>query len=196
MNVVLTERQVRQNEVQLVKLQEMLVALEQGATKVILAAQQASSDASEDKYNAYLGFREVVDDFDTLAIVIEYKLKRMRGEKAEALAEKFDELTAFMLASIVAASLHFLRILSERTELGFGARDVFKSELRGLYHAKDRIETGRYAGRLNERTKADLVAAEQILEVVIEKAPCPSAGYLRLQGGIGSGGFGAPGFSV
>jgi predicted YcjX-like family ATPase len=26
--------------------------------------------------------------------------------------------------------------------------------------------------------------------------PCPSAGYLRLQGGIGSGGFGAPGFSV
>ncbi|MFM7345468.1 MAG: hypothetical protein ACKO1J_08910 [Tagaea sp.] len=171
MSIVLTETQLRQNEAALAKLQEMLIALEQGATKVILAAREASSDASEDKYNAYLRFREVVDDFDTLAIVIEYKLKRMRDEKAEALGEKFDELTAFMLSSIVSASLHFRRILSEKSELGFGARDVFKSELRSLYHAKDRIESERYIGRLNERTKADLIAAEQILEIVIEKAP-------------------------
>lgn len=165
------ENIAKQNEVQLAKIREMLTALEQGATRVIMAARQASADASQDKYHAYLNFREVVDDFDTLAIVIEYKLKRMRDEKAEALAEKFDELTAFMLSSIVSASLHFLRILSEKTEMPLGARDVFKSELRSLYHAKDRIETDRYIGRLNERTRADLVAAEQILEVVIEKAP-------------------------
>lgn len=169
--LVTPENVARQNEAQIAKLQEMLLALEQGATKVIMAAREASVDASEDKYHAYLHFREVVDDFDTLAIVIEYKLKRMRDEKAEALAEKFDELTAFMLSSIVAASLHFLRILSEKNELPLGARDVFKSELRSLYHAKDRIETERYVGRLNERTRADLVAAEQILEIVIEKAP-------------------------
>jgi hypothetical protein len=165
------ENIAKQNEVQLAKIREMLTALEQGATRVIMAARQASADASQDKYHAYLNFREVVDDFDTLAIVIEYKLKRMRDEKAEALSEKFDELTAFMLSSIVSASLHFLRILSEKTEMPLGARDVFKSELRSLYHAKDRIETDRYIGRLNERTRADLIAAEQILEVVIEKAP-------------------------
>ncbi len=165
------ENIAKQNEVQLAKIREMLTALEQGATRVIMAARQASADASQDKYHAYLNFREVVDDFDTLAIVIEYKLKRMRDEKAEALSEKFDELTAFMLSSIVSASLHFLRILSEKTEMPLGARDVFKSELRSLYHAKDRIETDRYIGRLNEHTRADLIAAEQILEVVIEKAP-------------------------
>lgn len=165
------ENIAKQNEVQLAKIREMLTALEQGATRVIMAARQASADASQDKYHAYLNFREVVDDFDTLAIVIEYKLKRMRDEKAEALSEKFDELTAFMLSSIVSASLHFLRILSEKTEMPLGARDVFKSELRSLYHAKDRIETDRYIGRLNDRTRADLIAAEQILEVVIEKAP-------------------------
>lgn len=169
--LILTESQLRANEAQLAKVQEMLLALEQGATKVIMAAREASIDASENKYQAYLHFREVVDDFDTLAIVIEYKLKRLRDEKAEALAEKFDELTAFMLSSIVSASLHFLRILSEKNELPLGARDVFKSELRSLYHAKDRIESERYIGRLNERTRADLVAAEQILEIVIEKAP-------------------------
>ncbi len=165
------ENIAKQNEVQIAKIREMLTALEQGATRVIMAARQASADASQDKYHAYLNFREVVDDFDTLAIVIEYKLKRLRDEKAEALSEKFDELTAFMLSSIVSASLHFLRILSEKTEMPLGARDVFKSELRSLYHAKDRIETDRYIGRLNERTRADLIAAEQILEVVIEKAP-------------------------
>lgn len=169
--LVTPENRAREAEAALAKVQEMLLALELGATKVILAAQAASADASEDKYNAYLHFREVVDDFDTLAIVIEYKLKRVRDEKAEALAEKFDELTAFMLSSIVSASLHFLRILSEKSELGFGARDVFKSELRSLYHAKERIETERYIGRLNDRTKSDLAAAEQILEVVIERAP-------------------------
>lgn len=161
----------KQNEAQIAKIREMLSALEQGATRVIMAAREASADASQDKYHAYLTFREVVDDFDTLAIVIEYKLKRMRDEKAQALSEKFDELTAYILSSIVSASLHFLRILSEKTEMPLGARDVFKSELRSLYHAKDRIETDRYVGRLNERTRADLVAAEQILEIVIEKAP-------------------------
>jgi hypothetical protein len=169
--LITPENVAKQNEVQLAKIREMLTALEQGATRVIMAARQASADASQDKYHAYLNFREVVDDFDTLAIVIEYKLKRMRDEKAEALSEKFDELTAFMLSSIVSASLHFLRILSEKAEMPLGARDVFKSELRSLYHAKDRIETDRYIGRLNERTRADLIAAEQILEVVIEKAP-------------------------
>jgi len=171
MLITTPENVAKQNEVQLVKIREMLTALEQGATRVIMAARQASADASQDKYHAYLKFREVVDDFDTLAIVIEYKLKRLRDEKAVALSEKFDELTAFMLSSIVSASLHFLRILSEKTEMPLGARDVFKSELRSLYHAKDRIETDRYIGRLNERTRADLIAAEQILEVVIEKAP-------------------------
>jgi hypothetical protein len=169
--LILTDSQLRQNEAEFAKLQEMLLALEQGATKVIMAAREASADASEDKYHAYLNFREVVDDFDTLAIVIEYKLKRMRDEKAVALGEKFDELTAFMLSSIVGASLHFLRILSEKNELPLGARDVFKSELRSLYHAKERIESERYIGRLNERTRADLIAAEQILEIVIERAP-------------------------
>ena len=161
----------KQSEAQLAKIQEMLVALEAGATTVIGAAREASAEAGEDKYKAYLRFREVVDDFDTLAIVIEYKLKRLKGEKAASLTVKFEELTAFMLSSIIGASLHFLRILSEKTELGFGARDVFKSELRSLYHAKERIRSDRYTGRLNERTQTDLEAAEQILEVVIEKAP-------------------------
>lgn len=155
----------------LAKVQELLAALESGAAKVIAAAREASADAGGDKFGAYVRFREVVDDFDTLAIVIEYKLKRVRGEKAASLTVKFDELTAFMLSSIVGASLHFLRILCEKTELGFGARDVFKSELRSLYHAKERIGSERYAGRLTGRTQADLEAAEQILEVVIEKAP-------------------------
>jgi DNA-binding transcriptional LysR family regulator len=53
--------------------------------------------------------------------------------------------------------------------------------------------TGRPRGRPVENIVEILksvVADEQ------RQMTCPSAGYLRLQGGIGSGGFGAPGFSV
>jgi hypothetical protein len=76
-----------------------------------------------------------------------------------------------MLSAIVAASLHFLRILAEKRELPLGAREVFMSELRSLYYAKERIETERYVHLLTDRIKSDLAAAEQILEVVIERAP-------------------------
>jgi len=161
----------RENDLIAEKVREMLGALERGATRVITAAQDAAGDASEDKFKAYTRFREYVDDFDTLAIVIEYKIRRLRDDRAEKLSEKFVELTGFMLSAIVTASLHFLRILAEKRELPLGARDVFMSELRSLYHAKERIETERYAHLLTDRTKADLLAAEQILEVVIERAP-------------------------
>jgi hypothetical protein len=161
----------RENDLIAEKVREMLSALERGATRVITAAQAAASDANEDKFKAYAEFREYVDDFDTLAIVIEYKIKRLRDDRSEKLSEKFVELTGFMLSAIVTASLHFLRILAEKRELPLGARDVFMSELRSLYHAKERIETDRYAHLLTDRTKADLAAAEQILEVVIERAP-------------------------
>ncbi len=161
----------RDNEQIAEKVREMLSALERVATRVVTAAQQAANEANDDKFKAYATFREYVDDFDTLAIVIEYKIRRLRDGKAAKLSEKFVELTGFMLSAIVTASLHFLRILAEKRELPLGARDVFMSELRSLYHAKERIESDRYAHLLTDRTKNDLVAAEQILEIVIERAP-------------------------
>ncbi len=161
----------RDNEQIAEKVREMLSALERVATRVVTAAQQAANEANDDKFKAYATFREYVDDFDTLAIVIEYKIRRLRDGKAAKLSEKFVELTGFMLSAIVTASLHFLRILAEKRELPLGARDVFMSELRSLYHAKERIESDRYAHLLTDRTKNDLAAAEQILEIVIERAP-------------------------
>jgi phospho-N-acetylmuramoyl-pentapeptide-transferase len=52
------------------------------------------------------------------------------------------------------------------------------SELRSLYHAKERIETERYAHLLTDRTKSDLAAAEQILEVegICSVDPAPDLG--------------------
>ncbi|MFN8703282.1 MAG: hypothetical protein ACK5X0_14310, partial [Rhodospirillales bacterium] len=88
----------RENEQVAEKVREMLSALERGATRVVTAAQQAANDANDDKFKAYVAFREYVDDFDTLAIVIEYKIKRLRDGKADKLSEKFVELTGFMLS--------------------------------------------------------------------------------------------------
>jgi hypothetical protein len=42
----------------------MLSALERGATRVVTAAQQAANDANDDKFKAYVAFREYVDDFE------------------------------------------------------------------------------------------------------------------------------------
>ena len=42
----------REKEQTIAKVREMLVALERGATRVILAAQQAANDANDDKYKA------------------------------------------------------------------------------------------------------------------------------------------------
>jgi soluble cytochrome b562 len=161
----------RENEQSAEKVRELLAALERVATRIVATAQQAAGEAKEDKFKAYVEFRNYVDDFDTLAIVIEYKIKRLRDARSGKLTEKFVELTGFMLSAIVSASLHFLRILAEKKELRLGSSDVFMSELRSLYHAKERIESERYAHLLTDRTKSDLAAAEQILDVVIERAP-------------------------
>ncbi len=169
--ISISAKKDRENEQSAKKVLELLSALERTATRIVAAAQQAANEANEDKFKAYAQFREHVDDFDTLAIIIEYKMKRLRDGRVGKLSEKFVELTGFMLSAIVTASLQFLRILAEKRELRLGARDVFMSELRSLYHAKERIESDRYAHFLTDKTKNDLVAAEQILDVVIERAP-------------------------
>jgi hypothetical protein len=55
-----------------------------------------------------------------------------------------------------------------------------------------------YRGKHAHAIVTDKFAPFPNVRIVKGRVPeaCPSAGYLRLQGGIGSGGFGAPGFSV
>ncbi len=153
------------------EVEQLLGALEQSASQVIKTAGLASAEAKKDKFQAYQEFKKRCDDFDTLSILIEHRLKNMRGGRERDLEEKFDELTLFLLSATLTASLHFLRILSERDALPLGSRDLFMRELRNLHRAHEKIVDPQYSSRINERTTADLKVAEEILTTIIDRAP-------------------------
>jgi hypothetical protein len=153
------------------EVEQLLGALEQSASSVIQTAGLASADARKDKFAAYQEFKRRCDDFDTLSILIEHRLKNMKGGKETDLEEKFDELTLFLLSATLTASLHFLRILSERDALPLGSRDLFLRELRNLHRAQEKANEPRFEGRLGDRTAADIKVAEEILAAIIERAP-------------------------
>jgi hypothetical protein len=153
------------------EVQQLLGALETSASDVIKTAGIASKEAKRDKFQAYQEFKVRCDDFDTLSILIEHRLKNMKGGHEKDLEEKFEELTLFLLSATLTASLHFLRILAERDALPLGSRDVFMRELRNLHRAHEKMNDPKFSPRINERATADLKVAEEILATIIERAP-------------------------
>jgi hypothetical protein len=153
------------------EVEELLLALERNANAVVKAARLATSDAQHDKFEGYTLFRERCDDFDTLAILIEHRLKNIAGGKAEDLEQKFSELKVFMLTSTLKTSLHFLRVLSGRDALPLGSRDIFLRELRNLHAVQTKMSASDLAERLDARTVSDMKVAEEILNLILDRAP-------------------------
>jgi len=153
------------------EVEELLQALERNAKAVVDAARAATTAAGRDKFEGYTGFRERCEDFDTLAILIEHRLMHIAGGKAEDLEGKFSELKIFMLTATLRTSLHFLRVLAARDALPLGSRDIFLRELRHLHAARSRMTGAEYAGRLDPGTAADMQRAEEILGLILDRAP-------------------------
>ncbi len=76
-----------------------------------------------------------------------------------------------MLTATLQTSLHFLKILSIRNELPLGSKDIFLGELRNLYRAKQLLELDKYRSKVSARAVKDIETAEEILSVIIERAP-------------------------
>jgi len=153
------------------EVEELLLALERNANAVVKAARVATSDSRHDQFEGYTAFRERCDDFDTLAILIEHRLKYIAGGKAEDLEQKFRELKMFILSSTLKTSLHFLRVLSERDALPLGSRDIFLRELRNLHAVQGKMSASALAERLDPRAIADMKLAEEILNLILDRAP-------------------------
>jgi len=151
------------------EVEELLKALESNANAVVNAARVATADTRHDKFEAYTAFRERCDDFDTLAILIEHRLKNIAGGRAEDLETKFNELKVFMLSSTLKTSLHFLRVLSEQDSLPLGSRDIFLRELRNLHSVNSKIATQHHA--VEPSTLNDMRLAEEILGLILDRAP-------------------------
>lgn len=151
------------------EVEELLQALERNANAVVQAARVATTNARHDKFEAYTAFRERCDDFDTLAILIEHRLKNIAGGRAEDLENKFKELKVYMLTSTLKTSLHFLRVLSEQDSLPLGSRDIFLRELRNLHSVNSKMSS--QAEAVDAATLADMKVAEEILGLILDRAP-------------------------
>jgi hypothetical protein len=76
-----------------------------------------------------------------------------------------------VLTATLQTSLHFLKILSIRNELPLGSKDIFLGELGNLYRAKQLLELDKYRSKVSARAVKDIETAEEILSVIIERAP-------------------------
>jgi hypothetical protein len=152
-------------------IEKLFAALDAHADKVVDTAKEASQALANDEFGIYSRFRRHCDDFDTLAIVIEYRLKNLATGRDTALEKQFEELGIFVLTATLQTSLHFLKILSTRNELPLGSKDIFLGELRNLYRAKQMLELDKYRNKVSARAVKDIETAEEILSVIIERAP-------------------------
>lgn len=156
----------------------LLSALERQAKEALSLAKQAEQDASKHSYEMYYNFRSKVQEFETCAIIVEERLKNMTSSRKASLENQFNRLNALMLGIVVRASLQFFYVLSANTHLPMGAREIFLSELRHLYAAKNKLKNPLYQSYLDEETAENLETAEEILTEIIDRAPS----LLQLEG--------------
>lgn len=154
------------------EVEDFLSRLELRARKLIALADQLEKGADKSDITGYRPFREEVDNFKALSLIIAERLKRLeKHPKKEELEEQFHKLQVLMLRIVIKTSLKFFFVMSAKENLPLGAREMFQSELRTLYEAERMISEPKYITQLDESARDDLDAAKSILEEIIEKAP-------------------------
>lgn len=153
------------------EVQDLLGALEGQAREAIRFAKQAEEEAAKDSFIAYNDFRNKVGEFRALCILIEGRLRAVDTARVDDLKEEYARLDTLMLGLLVRASMRFFFVLSAKTMLPVGARDIFISELRSLHDAAEKLRRPEYATSMGDKLKGDLETAELILEEIIDKAP-------------------------
>ncbi|MBC44641.1 MULTISPECIES: hypothetical protein [Thalassospira] len=154
------------------EVEEFLSRLELRARKLIALADELEKHAGKSDVTGYRPFREEVDNFKALSLVIMERLNKLESHpKKEELEEQFHKLQVLMLRIVIKTSLKFFFIMSAKENLPLGAREMFQSELRTLYEAERMISDPRYISQLDASAKEDLDTAKSILEEIIEKAP-------------------------
>jgi len=153
------------------EVEDLLAALERQAREAVRLAKMAEDEAAKDSFQAYNEFRNKVGEFRALCILIEGRLRNIESSRVEDLKEQYAKLDMLMLGILVRASMRFFFVLSAKTMLPLGARDIFVAELKSLYDAAEKLKRPEYVSHLGDSLKGDLETAEMILEEIIDKAP-------------------------
>lgn len=134
-------------------------------------AKHAESSMKGEGFKTYLEFRDLVIECESFNEIIQRRLHSAEKDGLDPkLQDQLDELSARQLTLAIHASLKFLKYISEKN-LPLGSRDVFIQELKDLHRMKKSLDNERLKGRVDEAALRDQQKVEEILNVVIEKAP-------------------------
>lgn len=154
------------------EVESLLDALDRQARESAQLGKEAEQAASRGNFEAYTAFRNKIGEFRALCILIEGRLRHVENDNPGGpLHERYYDLDTRILALLIHCSMRLFFILSAKTVLPLGAREIFVTELRSLYEASEKLRTPIYSGRLSDSVRSELETAEMILEEIIDKAP-------------------------
>ncbi|WP_135079837.1 hypothetical protein [Terasakiella sp. SH-1] len=134
-------------------------------------AKHAEASLTGEGFGTYLEFRDLVIECESFNEVIQRRLATAEREGDNPdLQDQLDELSVRQLTLAIHASLKFLRYIAEKN-LPIGSRDVFIRELQDLHRMKQTLENERLQEKVDQAALDDQQKVEEILNVVIEKAP-------------------------
>ncbi|SCA55398.1 hypothetical protein MTBPR1_100039 [Candidatus Terasakiella magnetica] len=134
-------------------------------------ARHAEASLTGEGFGTYLEFRDLVIECESFNEIIQRRLTTDdKPSDNPDLQDQLDELSARQLTLAIHASLKFLRYIAEKN-LPIGSRDVFIRELQDLHRMKKTLDNERLQGKVDQAALDDQRKVEEILNVVIEKAP-------------------------
>ncbi|OSQ37174.1 hypothetical protein [Thalassospira mesophila] len=156
----------------IIEVEHFLSQLEKrGRILVSIAAElEAMADATD--VTRYRPFREQVDNFKALSLILAERLAALDAHpRKDDLETQFHKLQVLMLRLVIKTSLKFFFVMSAKAFLPLGSRELFQSELRTLFEAEKMLSDPRYQSDLDESARDDLEMAKDILQEIIQNAP-------------------------
>lgn len=164
--------QTSKNKKQRTQVEFFLSQLEKRGRILVDLAAKLENEAATSDVTGYRPFRDEVDNFKGLSIIISDRLSAMADDgRKQELEQQFHRLQVLMLRLVIKASLKFFFVMSAKSVLPLGAKELFQSELKTLYDAEKMLSDPVYESDLDEGAREDLETAKEILEEIIRHAP-------------------------
>ena len=148
-----------------------LSKLEERAHRLMELADRIERQADTNNITAYLPFREEVENFRALSILITDRLGAMTSARKDELEMQFHKLQVLMLKLVIRTSLKFFFVMSAKSLLPLGAREMFELELKTLHDAETMLSDPRFESDLDEEARDNLTLTKNILQEIIDHAP-------------------------
>ena len=154
------------------EVEHFLSQLEKRGRILVAIAAELEALADTTDVTRYRPFREQVDNFKALSLILSERLAALENHpRKDELEQQFHKLQVLMLRLVIKTSLKFFFVMSAKPFLPLGSRELFQSELRTLYEAEKMLSDPKYKSDLDDGAQDDLDMARDILEEIIQHAP-------------------------